>query len=127
MKNLRKKKKKAPWWEGGTLHDATIAAWHSEGTKAMDAIATCCDYIHAAKTLDNWALKPFKTQDEVYELCVQLLLTLVRGSKKHLKSVGDQRMADLAPIAMAMLGWLKVDEISQEYTWLKEALKADGN
>lgn len=124
MKNLRKPKtKQQKWYEGGTLHQAPIKVWHKETTTARNALATCCDFIHAAKELDNWALAPFKTQEEVYGLCVQLVQALIRGSKDHLEAVGEQRMADLAPIAMALLGWLKTNKISEEYNWLKESIK----
>lgn len=110
------------WWLGGTLHQAPISVWHKKETTWGDAIATCCDYIHAAKELNNWAVAPFKTQDEVLEMCTALATALIRGTKEHLATVGHQRMADIVPVAMAMLGWLKQNEISEDHKWLKEAL-----
>ena len=33
------------WYEGGTLHDATIAQW--KRAKRQDKIATCADWVSA--------------------------------------------------------------------------------
>lgn len=103
--NVREK-----WNEGGTLHAATFAEWHSRGTYE-DGLATCADWV--AATRDNYPRNTirYKNGDELLHYAHNLLTAINIASASAVEAWPDGLMCELAMQAMTLMGWVLPDGV----------------
>ncbi len=93
----------AEWYQGGTLHNATIADWW-KATPA-NRLATCGDFIarlHMDGALnlpitDVPSIKPYATE----------LVAFIDAATVDFEGVKQEKVSDMAAMGVLLMGWGK--------------------
>ena len=91
------------WYEGGTLHDATIAQW--KRAKRQDKIATCADWVSALLMKSKLNLAIASPDD--LKNCVTALVDYIDKSSKNTKSLDKENANSVALLGMMVAGWFR--------------------
>ena len=91
------------WYEGGTLHDATIAQW--KRAKRQDKIATCADWVSALLMKSKLDLVIASPDD--LKKCVTALVDYIDKSCKNTKSLDKENANSVALLGMMFAGWFR--------------------
>lgn len=94
--------KAAPqWYEGGTLHDKTLADWHA-GTDA-DRLATAGDWISNLVTKGELVVD-IRSMDDLKVLAIKLRTCM---NEAYDENTATQSSAEVAVWCMVLMGWIK--------------------
>ena len=89
------------WYEGGTLHDKTMAQWHSG--VASDRLATSGDWVSKMAQGDKF-IPEVASMDDIKALATELRACM---DAAYDESTADQPVADFAIMCMVVMGWLE--------------------
>ncbi len=95
--------KESAWYEGGTLHQATVAEWKK--ATSQNKLSTCGDFIA------NWWLRDLlkieiKTVDDIKPYA-QELVNFIDKSTEKIDEVNHYTISEMASMGAIMLGWNK--------------------
>lgn len=95
--------KQSAWYNGGTLHEATVAEWKK--ATPQNKLATCGDFI--ANWWRNDLLKiEIKTVDDIKPYA-QEMVDFIDKSTEKIDEVNHYKVSDLASMGAIMMGWNK--------------------
>ena len=93
----------ARWYEGGTLHGATIAEW--KRATAANQLATCADFLAAAHMEGKLKL-PISDVESIRPYANELVTCINAATKGH-SEADHQSVSDIAAMGALLMGWLK--------------------
>lgn len=93
----------AKWYEGGTLHQASIGEWWQ--ASQQNRLATCGDLI-AHMHLKGYLNLPITTVESIKPYAIELV-SFISAATKDLDDVKLNKVAEFAAIGMGMMGWTK--------------------
>ena len=96
------------WYEGGTLHDATIAQW--KRAKRQDKIATCADWVSALCMKSKLTLLISEPDD--LKTCTTALVDYIDKASKNTKAVDREAASSVALLGMMIAGWIRDGDTS---------------
>lgn len=95
--------KQPEWYEGGTLHNSTIAEW--KNASPQNKLATCGDFI--ANLWRNEKLKlPIRNMDDV-KLYASKLSDFVDTAVSETTYADTESVSEITAIGVVMMGWAK--------------------
>ena len=104
-------KQEKKWWQGGTLHDATVKEWQQATTE--NKLATCADWIakaHHDKRLTNEIARRIdKGGMPALKLLAESLMSDLNEAVKENDngSMDNNKIGDLVIMDMMLAGWHK--------------------
>lgn len=122
------------WFEGGTLHGSDLKEFHH--STFVNALATCSDWVATFKNLDGQLTESgeyrwkssiqINSGDELLGYSLQLVNAITRGTEKHVSSLPDVKVTNIALIAAIQLEWIRTEPVSESVKSLspEEQLKA---
>lgn len=91
------------WYEGGTLHETTIAQWKKAAKQ--NKIATCADWISALYM--NSKLNLLISGLEDLKKCTVALVDYIDEASKNTKSLDKENTNSVALLGMMFAGWFR--------------------
>ncbi len=91
------------WYEGGTLHDATIAQW--KRAKRQDKIATCADWVSALCMKSKLTLLISEPDD--LKTCTTALVDYIDKASANTRALDKENANAVALMGMMMAGLIK--------------------
>jgi hypothetical protein len=102
------------WYEGGTLHSATIDEWRSASPE--NRLATCAEFVAAlwskGRLREDMAAK-IKTPDDLLVPVTALVACIDKATepeadpKRDKQTYANQNVSGIAAACVARMGWLK--------------------
>lgn len=91
------------WYEGGTLHEATIAQW--KRASRQNKIATCADWVSALCMKSKLSI-PISGSDDL-KTCTTALVDYIDNASKNTKAIDRETVSAVALLGMIMAGWIR--------------------
>ena len=91
------------WFEGGTLHNATLKQWRK--ATSANKLATCADFV-ATAWKDN-KLKPHIADINELKYYAQELVTFIDTGTDGIKGIEHYKINEIAALGFVMMNWLK--------------------
>lgn len=113
-RNTEKADPQRKWYEGGTLHSATIAEWRDASPE--NRIATCAEFLAAlwskGRLREEIAAKIKKPDDLLAPVtslvaCINKATEPEADPKRDQQMYANQNVSEIAAACVTMMGWLK--------------------